>query len=718
MATRQQLETALRNADAAGDTAAAKRLALALKSGDFDQPQQAESFDLPMSPEDIKAAGQRAVEETAAEVGPGSAFMIGTGKGFMDIVRGVGLADPATEADIQSMEALREQRPYTTTGGEIAGQAAPFVPAGLAAGAIPSIAGRIAAGAGLGGAEGGIIASGTDQDVATATGVGAAIGGGAEILFPVLGRLGRSVYRRVKGVAPEGAMLDAAGRPTQQLQEALDQAGMSFDDLTADAQRIVAEATPGSDPSQVARAARFAQEDIPMTRGQLTQRFEDIATEERLMASTLDPNAAPLREYRLKQSEAIRRALSRGVDLEQTGEETGNLIKDALAGRKSLLRSQKNELYQQAAEAAKDSGGIPLFTDNLRAAVPDADTFEDLAITSPAAMDSLNKLLTRYGLKEPSQEMLDAGFEPKVLDIKNFERFRKSLNAITRGDNTGAAAVAVNPIREALDDEVMNLADTAIDSGLGPNIVEPLKKARSIVSEMKTEFNPRALAGQLVDVRRNSDEPVIYGSKVYDKLVSKASPVESVRATVASLRKSGQQGDQALADLQATTMLDLIEAGFGTKSRKIDNIPVFNPNAFQRRLERIGADKVDVIFGNNPTMLNRLKNINAISKDLIPPADTVPRGSAPVLMDIMQRLGAAGITTKIPGAGLFFDKMQEIAQNYGTRQQVQRALRADPDIAKVAYRIDREFPGIAAALGIAGISATNQAEENDTTTDQ
>jgi hypothetical protein len=235
---------------------------------------------------------------------------------------------------------------------------------------------------------------------------------------------------------------------------------------------------------------------------------------------------------------------------------------------------------------------------------------------------------------------------------------------------------------------------------------------------MKTEFNPRALAGQLVDVRRNSDEPVIYGSKVYDKLVSKASPVESVRATVASLRKSGQQGDQALADLQATTMLDLIEAGFGTKSRKIDNIPVFNPNAFQRRLERIGADKVDVIFGNNPTMLNRLKNINAISKDLIPPADTVPRGSAPVLMDIMQRLGAAGITTKIPGAGLFFDKMQEIAQNYGTRQQVQRALRADPDIAKVAYRIDREFPGIAAALGIAGISATNQAEENDTTTDQ
>jgi hypothetical protein len=87
-------------------------------------------------------------------------------------------------------------------------------------------------------------------------------------------------------------------------------------------------------------------------------------------------------------------------------------------------------------------------------------------------------------------------------------------------------------------------------------------------------------------------------------------------------------------------------------------------------------------------------------------------------MDIMQRLGAAGITTKVPGAGLFFDKMQDIAQNYQTRQQVTRALRADPDLAKVAYRLDREFPGIASALGIAGISATEQAEDNDTNPNQ
>lgn len=678
----------------------------------FMQSQVRQEQPAAVSGPDMQQVRQQAVQDVASEVGPLEAFMIGTGKGFMDIGRGLGIVDDETEGDRQAMEALREQRPYTTGAGEITGQAAPFVPAGLAAGAIPSLAGRIAAGAGLGAAEGGIIASGTGQDVVSGAGVGAAIGGGAEILFPVLGRLGRSVYRRVKGVAPEGAMLDAAGRPTRQLQEALDEAGMSFNELTADAQRVVAEAAPGSDPTQVSRAARFAQEDIPMTRGQLTQRFEDIATEERLMASTMDPNAAPFREFRQKQSEAIRRALSRSVDLEQTGEETGNLIKDALAGRKSLLRSQKNDLYQQAAEAAKDSGGIPLFTDNLKAAVPDADTFEDLAITAEGPMRSLDKLLTRYGIKEPTQEMIDQGFQPKTLDVRNFESFRKSLNAIARGDNTGAVNVAIGPIREALDDEIMNLADTAADAGLGEKIIEPLRKARAVVREMKTEFNPRALAGQLVDVRRNSEEPVIYGSKVYDKLVSKATPVEGVRATVANLRRAGPQGAQALGDLQATTMLDLIEAGFGTKSRKIEGIPVFNPNAFQRRLERIGEDKLASIFSDNPSMLGRLKNISKIATDLIPPADTVPRGSAPVLMDIMQRLGAASITAKVPGAGLLFDKIADIARNYQTRQQVSRALRADPDIAKVVYRLDREFPGIASALGIAGIS-TMEEDDNE-----
>ena len=69
--------------------------------------------------------------------------------------------------------------------------------------------------------------------------------------------------------------------------------------------------------------------------------------------------AEPFRQYKLKQSDAIRESLTRSIDETKIPEETGIAIKDALAGRKKLLRTQKNELYSQAAENAKDAGGIP-----------------------------------------------------------------------------------------------------------------------------------------------------------------------------------------------------------------------------------------------------------------------------------------------------------------------------------------------------------------------
>jgi hypothetical protein len=41
-------------------------------------------------------------------------------------------------------------------------------------------------------------------------------------------------------------------------------------------------------------------------------------------------------------------------------------------------------------------------------------------------------------------------------------------------------------------------------------------------------------------------------------------------------------------------------------------------------------------------------------------------------------------------------------------------MNTDPDLAAVVYRIDREFPGIAAALGIAGILTMDERAEDDT----
>jgi len=676
----------------------------------------------PQSPKvDMAAIRKQAMDEVAAEQGPLDAFLIGAGKGFYDVGRGIGLLDPESESDAQAMEALREQRPYTTGAGEIAGQAAPFIPAGLALGAIPAVSGRVLAGAGLGGAEGGILASGTDNNVLEGAGVGTAIGGTAEALFPIVGRLGRSLYRKVTGSLPSGAVIDDAGRPMPALQSALDEAGMTFEDLTADAQALLRNAEPGTDPAQLARAARFSNEGVPISRGELMQEggFEQRAIENRLLESTNDPQAERFRQFKLQQSESIRGALERSVDTRQLPEDTGNLIKEALAGRKKLLRTQKNQLYSEALEAAKESGGIPIFPGGIRDAMPDADTLEDLAITAPAAIDSLTKLGTKYGLIDPTDAMTEAGFTPTTITLANFEGIRKSLNAIERGDQTGAASVAIRPMIEALDDEVVNLAETATGMGLSERVVEPLRKARTVVRDMKTEFNPKALAGQLIDVKRNSSEPVIYGSKVYDKITSKAQPIENVRKVMASLRQSGDQGAQAIADMQTTTMLDLINSGFSTQSRQVDGIQVFNPIKFKKRLQDIGDEKLKAIFQTNPSSLARLKNIDRIASDLVSPAGSVPKGSASVILDLFNRMGVTAITSKVPGAGLFVEQIQRLAEGGANRKAVTAAINASPQSRQVAYRLDQEFPGIAAALGISAVSVeSNQANQNDPNSDQ
>lgn len=660
--------------------------------------------------EERHGAREQAMKEVAEEVGPLQSFLIGAGKGLYDIGRGIGITDPASEEEREGIAALKEKRPYTSGAGEIVGQAAPFLIPGTAAGRLASWPLRVAAEGVIGGAEGAIISKAEGKDVLSGAGIGAGVGMGAEILFPVLGRLGRKVYQRVRGKVPVGSMLDEFGLPTQELQGALDEAGILFSDLKEDAMELIKRQPPGAKAEEVARAARFAEEGIPATKGEITQRFPQRVTEERLLGSPGDVAAEPFRQYKLRQSEAIKKNLQDNMGFDVDKEETGSLIKGALEGRFKLLSTQKRELYEEGRNRAKDIGGLPIFTDGISEVVPDADTFEDLAITAPQAIKSLDQILTKYGIKEPTQEAVDAGFEPTLLTVENFERFRKTLNAIARGDQTGAANVAIVPIKEALDKELGELSfvlkDVDLPEGMGAEleaISGIFKRARRKVQVLKTEFSPQAIVGKIIDTKKDGVTQVIESSKIYDKLVAKSLPVEDARKAIKSLARSGQKGKQAMASIQASTILDLIDAGFGTESRKIEGIKIFNPIAFKKRLATIGKDKIKAIFGNRPNAYKKFENIEKIATDLVPPEKATPKGSADVVLDLADKLLDVGISTKIPGWTLFRGALRKITDPIKTGRIVKEAISGDPDVLKLAGFLDSTFPGIAAALGIASI---------------
>lgn len=641
--------------------------------------------------------------ELAQDIGPLESFLIGAGEGMYNVGRGIGLAQPATDAEKAAMEALKEQRPISSTIGQITGEVAPFLIPGTAAARVPSLLGRAAASGTIGATEGGIISAGREGDVEEGILIGGGIGMGAELLFPVLGKLGRKIFSTVTGRPPRGAMLDATGSPTQELQEALNASGLTFDELRAEAQNIVLNARPQSRAEQVARKILFEEEGIPISRGEMTKDFGQLATEQQLLESAQDAAAEPFRQFKLKQSEAIKESLNKVIGPEVTNEETGELIQAALEGRKNLLRTEKNRLYKDVFEKTDNKDGIPILIDNIADVVPDERNLRRLNRVSKGAADDVLDTLGEFGIIPVSEEMAKRGIEPEVLSVGNFEDLRQTLLGIERGDTTNATSVIVRPVIEALDSEIEELSNVVNTEEFSKEIIENLKKARKTTRQLKQEFSPDDLTGRLINVKKDGFTPLVEASKVYDKISARSTPVENVRRIVNSLGKAGDSGQEALASLQTTVLMDLIDAGFGTESRKISNIKTFNPTAFKRRFKNIGQEKIDAIFKNNRKSFQKMRNIDTIASELIPPSGTMPKGSASVVVDLMNKLGITAISSKFPGIGIGIGAIEKLGEPIKTRRFVRESLDDVPEEDRVKYFFDERFPGIASAFGISTI---------------
>jgi hypothetical protein len=198
-------------------------------------------------------------------------------------------------------------------------------------------------------------------------------------------------------------------------------------------------------------------------------------------------------------------------------------------------------------------------------------------------------------------------------------------------------------------------------------------------------------------------------------MMGKAQAVEQVQKVIGRLTEAGEPGKKALSMLQASAMLDLIDAGFSTQSLKIGNNIVFNPVPFRNRLKAIGPEKLAAVFKDKPDVLKKLSNMDKIALDLIPPATAVPKGSASTILDLMESLGfskivaVAGATggPVVAGATKAAGEISKgVSGTMKTKRMVREALDATPEITDairlpgINELISDVFPGIATALSI------------------
>jgi hypothetical protein len=651
---------------------------------------------------------KQALAQQAQQMGPLQSAAVSAGKGMVGLGRAVGLVDKASEDEKMAMGALEKAHPIATTIGQVAGEAAPFMAAPI--GAIPNIFARVAAAVGLGALEGGLVAKANEQDgwqTVKGSGIGGAVAGTAEVVMPYVGRFVGAFFRKITKRAPRGALLTPSGTPTPELEKALADAGVSFDDLTEQAIESLKNQPAGANPEQAARAAMFKEMDMPYTQGDVTQDFAQQATEARLVEAANDPMGDPLRSLRLEQSDKLTGQLQGAAESAGQYKEVGASTKSALSGREQALRAKKNTLYNEAAAQAAKSGDVPIPIDDIADAMPDADLFDEIAIYKEKEVGALKTLLAKYGIDRSDEAVAlleKKGIAPQPLTLGNMDRFRKALKRTmdAPAGHPNHMAVLSGPIKKALDNTADTLAETLGKAGVPDTVLKPLKEARSTVQTLKTEFSPETITGKLIGMKRRGVDPIIEASKVYDSLIVGKKPIEYLERTIASLEKAGPAGRLAMGDLQAATIMELIDSAFKAETRKIQGAKTFGAVPFNKKLAQIGQDRLQLIFKTNPAALETINKVSKVAANLVPPSGAVPKGSGSTILDLVRKVGLLKLLGSIPGGGMVAEGLVTLAEKNASRKTMEQALAAKPQLKRVAGLIESQMPAFARAFGIAG----------------
>lgn len=668
-----------------------------------------------------KARTVGAMREVAAAEPWWSKLLISTGKGMTDVGRGVqnllGANIKPSESEMMANQAMQEEAPVLSTVGEVIGQAAPFAPLALGSAALTagrSLGAKVLGQAAVGATEGATIAKGTGGDVGTAAGTGAVIAGGVEALNPVLGRIGRQVYQRITGKAPTGVLVDPTGAPTPEMQQALDQAGLNWQELTAQARQSVVEQPQGANPEQVARIAGFEQMGAPYSKGNVTQRDVDVGSEQRLLGSIVAPEAEAYRNLILNQSKAFADEAERIAGSVSGPEQLGEAVKDSLFARRKVLKDERKNLYGALAEKARQAEGVPLLTDDFMSKIsPDLNPRRIKSI-APGQYDAMQDLLVEFGVVKDTvavEEAIKKGLKPediKPLTLGNFETFRQEIGQIISSDRTGAIANMLGPIKNALDEEV----DMAVQRlAMSPNddVAAAAKAARNANVALKTEFDPKAITSKLIDrASWGSNEPKVYASKVYQTIMAPSSPIEQTKALVSSLEKAGGTGKLALKELRGQSVMDLLDSAMKAQTNKINGQLIFNGNNFAKAFDA-NKEKITLLFKDDPEGFKRLQNVVARSRDITPSARMVPKGSGDINMDVTRNIlgtifGAGDPVTTVGTA-----MASNALKSSGVRKSANAAAKGTPERTEYLNQMLLEnYPRLAAGLGVSAAADGEQ----------
>lgn len=529
--------------------------------------------------------GQREILEDIS--GP-EAFLIGMGKGFTTVGRGLGLADAATEREKEIYSALTELDPVSAKGGEILGESAPFVPIGVAASGLPvaSALGRAAVTGGLGGLESGVIARGEGANALETIGaasLGAIAGGTLELALPSIRRSSGKLFRRITGKSPKTNIVDDAGIPTKEFQDALDESGISYADVLAESG-----VPSGSiDPEQMARQTFLKKQGIEPTRAQVTRDAADFQAQQEAAKTSGAVRDAIEGQEQVLSSRFDNVIKGSSGDLSTDT----NTVIDAVTSKAEVLDKQISDLYKVAREASPDEKNIRF---NSLAA-----KLKELAPANRRTGGNVEAIVGDLQAKG----VLDKGMKLKGrIDTDTAEDVRQLMNELYDPSNAYGNTV-LRDLKNSLDDDVFKAAGGDI-----------YKEARKAKADFEKELS-RAKISKFDSRKQNIVRDVLENKIDPDQMTDKVVFGKSWRADDLNQLKdyigTSETGRQAFNDLRADTLQKIKDKAF-IGPEDAQGMKALSRDKLERALGSIGDSKLKVLF--SPEENKFLKDLVKVSK--------------------------------------------------------------------------------------------------------
>jgi hypothetical protein len=604
MATVQELERALINADKAGDADAARKIAAVLSRARTDVVSQ-----IPDMPVQETMPQQAAPTIAEQAVGAGEAALtLGTGAvgGTLGMIGGTlkGLAEQILTGQFGTPQAVQMVEQAAAKGA----QALTYAP-------------RTQAG----------------QEITQAVG-----GALAEVVPPFMPQLAvpGQMVQAARQAAP--AVSIAAQRGTQAVQQAARTAAKPVQAAVTSVREAV-----GMEPKQPARTAVSGSAGAAATPLELQRATEaemaglrlsegEVKRSQELLAWEKEKARTP--EYQApfveRQQENNRAALAKlNQVLDTTGAETGDYSNTGIKVVDSLMSGWK-------AEKAKTSSLYNQFRQSPEASFPvntaPITDFLNSQARGVSGITGVSDTARQNAVNLGIAQIDDAGNlvpNPKVT-LGQLEDFRQSVSAI------GAA----NPN----DKRVASIIKRTVDDIGEPIAGQTTKAMRAQRQKQAQKYENRAIVSRLLLEKKGMADPQVPIEEVFNKTILSARPSEIQHIKRVLMTIKDDEGKQAWRELQGATVRHLLEkseSGIGA-----DNLPVISGAKLDKTLQALDKNgKLDLVMGKEAA--EQIRNLNQVLKYIqsTPPLTSVNNsGTARTIAALLAESAVIGGLSGVP----------------------------------------------------------------------